>query len=110
MSGFRKSGLFPFNPSVLSDRLGPSKVFKEDSKSNETPELAPPIILPSTFDSPSTTEICFSAPVLSDTHSINPTPSVDISPVPLSHMDTNSSVSVNDDTELFTEAQEKFFS
>ena len=51
-----------------------------------------------------------SAPVLSDTHPINPTPSA-ISPVPLPHMDTNSSVSVNDDdTELFTEEQEKLFS
>ncbi|XP_003391501.1 PREDICTED: uncharacterized protein LOC100640141, partial [Amphimedon queenslandica] len=113
MSGFRKSGLFPFNPSVVNDRLGPSKVFKEESKSNGTPEFAPPTIPPSTIDSPSTPEICdvSSAHVLSDTHSINPTPSVDISPVPLPHMDTNSSVSVNDDdTELFTEEQEKLFS
>ena len=89
-------------------------MFKEESKSSEieTPELASPTIPPSTIDSPSTPELCdvSSAPVISDTHPINPTPSV-ISPVPLPHMDTNSSVSViDDDTELFTEEQEKLFS
>ena len=36
LSGFRKCGLFPLNPSAVRDRLGPSKAFRMRSESEST--------------------------------------------------------------------------
>lgn len=43
MSGFRKSGVFPLNPSMVDDRcIAPSKVFQPQTTSNPPPALESP--------------------------------------------------------------------
>ena len=105
MSGFRKSGLFPFNPSMVNDRCtAPSKVFEKTDTD---------VPLPSQVTPPSSSNNNSSSLLPDD---VAPISSVNVSPVATSsqtdalvHVSDNAVNDSSNDKELFTEEQEKLF-
>uniref|UniRef100_A0A1X7TYS4 Uncharacterized protein n=1 Tax=Amphimedon queenslandica TaxID=400682 RepID=A0A1X7TYS4_AMPQE len=102
MIGFRKSGLFPFNRSIVNDRCtAPSKVFEKTDTD---------VPLPFQVTPPSGSNSIFSSLLLNN---VAPISSVNVSPVAINSQ-TDASVNDNavnnssNDKELFTEEEMLF--